>query len=182
MTYLPDSRVVDIVIHYSATAIENDTTIQDIDRMHRKRGFRETGYHFFLRKSGLVETGRDLSQPGRFEVGAHSLGENDASVGICFEGGVTRAAPNVGFDSRTPAQTAAMIKLIYDLKERFPNARVTGHRDMPGAATQCPGFDAGAWWASVEARPDPVPATPTKTTSPFAALFAAIAALFGGFK
>jgi len=30
---------------------------------------------------------------------------------------------------------------------------VLGHRDMPGAATQCPGFDAGAWWASVvEAR------------------------------
>ena len=45
-----------------------------------------------------------------------------------------------------------MIDLIDDLLARFPNARVEGHRDMPGAATQCPGFDAAAWWAGVEKR------------------------------
>jgi N-acetylmuramoyl-L-alanine amidase len=27
---------------------------------------------------------------------------------------------------------------------------VKGHRDMPGAATQCPGFDATAWWDGVQ--------------------------------
>jgi len=149
MTYLPDSRVTHLVIHYSATAIERDYTSNDIDQMHRKRGFREIGYHYFIRKSGAVETGRDLSQPGRFEVGAHSKGENSASIGICFEGGVRAAAPNVGFDSRTPEQTAAMIRVIDNLIERFPGAIVEGHRDMPGAATQCPGFDVRAWWDDV---------------------------------
>ena len=149
MSYLPDSNVTAIVIHFSATAIERSYTAADIDAMHKSRGFREIGYHFFIRRDGTVETGRDLSQPGRFEVGAHSQGENDSSIGICYEGGVRAAAPNVGFDSRTPAQTAAMIGLIRDMLKRFPGAIVRGHREMPGAATQCPGFTASAWWDEV---------------------------------
>lgn len=149
MSYLPDSRVTAIVIHYSATSIERSYTAADIDAMHRARGFREIGYHFFIRRDGTVEPGRDLSQPGRFEMGAHSQGENASSIGICYEGGVRAAAPNTGFDSRTPAQTASMIDLIRDLLERFPGAIVRGHREMPGAATQCPGFTGSAWWDEV---------------------------------
>lgn len=150
MGYLPDSRVTHIVIHYSATAIEKDFSAEDIDRMHRQRGFREIGYHWFIRKDGTCEMGRDLSEPGRFEVGAHSQGENSASIGICFEGGVKLSAPKVGFDSRTPAQKRAMVDLIDQMQERFPGAVVCGHRDMPGASTQCPGFDATAWWDEVQ--------------------------------
>ena len=146
MTYLPDSAVTHIVIHYSATPIEIDFSSAAIARIHKRRGFKEIGYHIYIRKDGSVEYGRDLSQPGRFEIGAHSKGENDQSVGICYEGGVRKATPNVGFDSRTPAQKEAMRKEIVKLLGRFPNAIVEGHRDMPGAATQCPGFDARAWW------------------------------------
>lgn len=160
MTYLPDSRVTAIVIHYSATVIEKSYTAADIDRWHREKGYREIGYHYFIRRDGTVETGRDLTQPGRFEMGAHSRGENDSSIGICYEGGVRAAAPNTGFDSRTPEQIEAMIALIRDLMERFPGAVVRGHREMPGAATQCPGFLASAWWDHVmraEAVPEAAP-------------------------
>lgn len=157
MSYLPDSRVTRIVIHYSATSIENDYTAADIDKMHKARGFKEIGYHYFIRKDGTVETGRDLSQPGRFEVGAHSKGENASSIGVCYEGGVRKASPNVGFDSRTPAQKAAMTKLVSELVERFDGALVDGHRDMPAAATQCPGFNAREWWDGVaKGAPQPV--------------------------
>ena len=188
MAYLPDSRVTVIVIHYSATPIERDFTAADIDRMHRARGFNEIGYHYFIRKDGTVETGRDLSQPGRFEQGAHSKGENSSSIGVCFEGGVRASAPNVGFDSRTPAQERAMERVVWDLLDRFPGAVVKGHRDMPGAATQCPGFNAQAWWDSVARAPVPPPpdiepiAPPAQEIppSPWAALFAAIARIFGG--
>ncbi|MFV1644949.1 N-acetylmuramoyl-L-alanine amidase [Phaeobacter sp. JH20_41] len=150
MSYKPDGQVKYIVIHYSATAVEDDVSADDIDRMHKRRGFRKIGYHWYIRKSGSIEMGRDLSQPGRFEAGAHSEGENSISVGICFEGGVRKGAMNAGFDSRTPAQTRAMIELIDKMLERFPGAVVRGHRDMPGAATQCPGFNATAWWDEVQ--------------------------------
>jgi len=177
MSYLPDSKVTWIVIHYSATAIERDYSAADIDAMHRARGFNEIGYHYFIRKNGRVETGRDLSQPGRFEVGAHSQGENSASIGICFEGGVRAASPNVGFDSRTPEQTAAMVALIRRMQVRFPGAVVTGHRDMPGAATQCPGFDVRAWWDGVSAKPEPrqpVDYAPPVTSPPSQGIWAAL--------
>lgn len=153
MVYRPDSALRWIVIHYSATPIEGDFTAADIDRMHRARGFKEIGYHFFIRKDGTIEKGRDTDRPGHFEQGAHSRGENDASIGICYEGGVKRGDVNTGLDTRTPEQTAALISLIRDLLKRYPGAEVVGHRDMPGAATQCPGFDAGAWWARVSAPP-----------------------------
>ena len=174
MSYKSDSDVAYIVIHYSATAVERDYTAADIDAMHRKRGFNEIGYHWFIRKDGTLEAGRSLSEPGRFEVGAHSKGENSVSIGICYEGGVTADQPNVGFDSRTPAQTKTMTGLIYKMLDRFPGAIVKGHRDMPGAATQCPAFDATAWW-------DEVVRNRNKPTG-LAALIAAIMALFGGKK
>jgi N-acetylmuramoyl-L-alanine amidase len=150
MTYISDDKVEWIVIHYSATPVEKSFSALDIDRIHRARGFKEIGYHLYGRRDGSVEAGRDLSNPGHFEQGAHSKGENSKSVGYCFEGGVTSAEPNVGFDSRTPEQIESMIREIKVLLLRFPNAKVVGHRDMPGASTQCPGFDVAAWWDSVK--------------------------------
>jgi N-acetylmuramoyl-L-alanine amidase len=149
MSYRTDSQINTLVIHYSATPIEDDYSSTDIDRMHRKRGFNEIGYHIYIRKDGSEEFGRDLSQPGRFEQGAHSKGENDTSIGICYEGGVRGSDLNLGFDSRTPEQIATMIKVIDRLQCRFVGSIVEGHRDMPGAATQCPGFNARLWWDSV---------------------------------
>lgn len=172
MTYRPDENVKWIVIHYSATPVESDFSAADIDRIHRKRGFKEIGYHKYIRKSGLVEKGRDLDQPGRFEQGAHSKGENDASIGVCFEGGVHASEPNTGLDTRTPEQVAAMIRVIDDLLKRYPNAEVVGHRDMPGAATQCPGFDANAWWKSARKKTRKSPAQ-SKTMKASATISAA---------
>lgn len=157
MTYLPDSRVKWLVVHYSATPIERRTTYGDIEAMHRARGFKEFGYHAYGPRPGGWQEGRDLSQPGRFEMGAHSQGENDEALGYCYEGGVRVDDIHTGFDSRTPAQTEAMIDWIDQMLARFggdgidpsKGPVVVGHKDMPGAATQCPGFDAAAWWAEV---------------------------------
>jgi N-acetylmuramoyl-L-alanine amidase len=189
MSYLPDERVRWIVIHYSASAIEREYTYEQLERDHLARGFREGGYHAYGPRKGGWTPGRDLSQPGRFEQGAHSKGENDASIGYCYEGGVTRAEPNRGHDTRTPEQIAAMTEWIDAQLERFGGDGVNpalgpvviGHRDMPGAATQCPGFDAGAWWRSVQAgralrHPDPA----EQPQGLVAALVAVLARIFGG--
>ncbi|WP_299648048.1 N-acetylmuramoyl-L-alanine amidase [uncultured Jannaschia sp.] len=189
MSYLPDDRVTTIVIHYSATAIDGrPITAAEIDKWHRQRGFAEIGYHYFIRRDGMAETGRDLSQPGRFEVGAHAKGNNSSSIGICYEGGVVSADVNKGFDTRTPAQTAAMVRLIRELQERFGPVAVVGHRDMPYASTQCPGFDAGAWWADVNRPPIVAPPVRPDVELPHpkpgivAAILAALAGAFAIFK
>lgn len=195
MKYLPDSAVTRIVIHYTGSPVEYDTTAAVVDRWHRTRKprpFAMIGYHYFIRLSGEVELGRNMARPGKWQRGAHVLPGNSTSIGICFAGGVTRADPETGFDSRSPAQTEAMIGLIDELLVRFPGARVVGHRDMPGAATQCPGFDAGAWWDEIvqlrqvarwraipapPERPAPVSGGAERKTGLAAALVAVLVAL-----
>ena len=148
MTSLTQRDIDYIVIHYTATPLESDFSAADIDAMHKRRGWAGIGYHKYIRKNGLIEKGRPLTVRG-----AHVKGHNHHSIGICYEGGVHAADPNTGLDTRTDAQKEAMIRVIRELLARYPDAQVIGHRDMPGAATQCPGFDAGKWWAEVNAGP-----------------------------
>lgn len=140
--------ITHIVVHYSATYPDQNLTIADIDRLHRERGFSMVGYHYFIRRNGMIEKGRDESV-----IGAHVGGQNTGKIGICCAGGIERATgPNVGVDNRTPEQIKSQIKLIKDLLIRYPNAKVVGHRDL--APTQCPGFDVIPWWEKVSKEKD----------------------------
>lgn len=139
-----------IVIHCAATREGQAITAADITRMHRVRGFRTIGYHYFLRLDGTREIGRPLEQ-----AGAHVEGHNADSIGICYAGGVD--AQGKAKDTRTPAQRAALRELIVELKGRFPHARICGHRDLSPDTDrdgkvephewlkQCPSFDVAAW-------------------------------------
>lgn len=149
-----------IVHHYSATYPDQDIGVAEIREMHRKRGWRDVGYHYVIRRDGTIERGRPES-----EVGAHVSGHNADSIGICCIGGIERATgPNVGVDNRTAAQREAAARLTRELLTRYPGADVVGHRDL--AATQCPGFDVRSWWAEVN-RPQVIhkPALPPKPTA-----------------
>lgn len=156
------SKITHIVVHYSATFADQNLTVRDIDKMHRARGWKMVGYHWVIRRDGVVEQGRPEAM-----VGAHVGGHNTGKIGICCIGGLDRATgPNKGVDNRTPEQIASLIKLIRDCLKRYPGAKVVGHRDL--APTQCPGFDVGAWWASVQRKPAPPavaapPGAPAKT-------------------
>lgn len=139
-------KVKYIVVHYSATYEDQDITAADIDRMHKTRGFDRIGYHYFIRRDGTLEVGRKEN-----ETGAHAKGYNSQAIGVCWAGGLNRATGvNKGVDNRTPAQTATLIRIIKDLLVRYPGATVIGHRDLPGASTQCPGFNVYAWWKGVK--------------------------------
>lgn len=146
-----------IVIHYSATYEDQNLTRDDIDKMHKARGWKMVGYHYVIRRDGAVEVGRPESM-----VGAHVANQNTGKIGICCIGGLNRATgPNVGVDNRTPAQIESLIGLVRDIRKRHPKAEVVGHRDL--AATQCPGFDVRTWWAKVnkKAAPEPTPVPPS---------------------
>lgn len=43
-----------IVIHCSATRCDRDYTVEQLLRDHKVRGFRTIGYHFYIRKNGVV--------------------------------------------------------------------------------------------------------------------------------
>ena len=143
-----------LVWHYTATYEDQDIGAVEIDRMHRARGWSGIGYHMVVRIDGRVETGRALDR-----MGSHVKGQNARKLGCVYVGGLRRATgPNIGHDTRTDAQRAAMARLTQDMLARFPIKRVCGHMDL--AATQCPAFDVGRWWQEVNglhiSRPAPI--------------------------
>ena len=133
-------RIDLIIVHCTATPAGRDVTAADVDRWHRQRGFRSIGYHYLVRLDGRVEQGRSDA-----EVGAHCSGRNANSIGVCYAGGCdSRMNPD---DTRTPEQCRALRELLAELKARYPDAKICGHRDF--AAKACPSFDATSEYAEL---------------------------------
>lgn len=130
------SKVDAIVIHCSATRADVDIHACDIERWHKQKGWKTVGYHYVIDLSGNIETGRPTD-----EVGAHAVGYNDHSIGICYVGGLDSLGKPC--DTRTGAQKEALRNLIYELVQEFPITDVLGHRDT-GANKDCPCFDVRA--------------------------------------
>lgn len=132
----------EIIVHCSATPEGQNVTAADIRRWHTVgNGWSDIGYHFVVRLDGTVEPGRPLAQ-----TGAHCRGHNARSVGICYVGGLA-ADGRTPKDTRTPAQRAALLTLLKELKQQFPGAAIHGHRDF--ATKACPSFDATAEYAGL---------------------------------
>ena len=130
-------KIREIIIHCSATAEGKDYTVNDITRWHKARGFQTIGYHFVVYRDGSVHLGRKLELEG-----AHCVGHNDASIGICYIGGCASDGKTAK-DTRTIEQRIALIDLVKELKEQYPKATVHGHREF--ASKACPSFDVQAW-------------------------------------
>lgn len=93
------------------------------------------GYHYLVLLDGTIQEGRPVTKPG-----AHCTGHNAHSIGVCYVGGLDSQMRPA--DTRTPAQREALIRLIRQLLDMFPKARVLGHCNL--AAKACPCFDARA--------------------------------------
>jgi len=129
-----------VAVHCSATPPDADIGVEEIRKWHRAKGWSDVGYHYVIRRAGLIEAGRSLDFQG-----AHVQGHNHEAVGICLVGGVRPdETPDANF---TAAQYASLETLIGLLLPRFPGAVVRGHRDFPGVTKACPCFDAAAWWS-----------------------------------
>lgn len=154
-----------IVIHCAATkngrplGNERQSAAEIIDKWHASRGFKRQawrtarfnphlkhiGYHFVIDCDGRCETAREIG-----EMGAHVRGHNKNSIGICL----------IGTDKFTRIQWQNLRQIVLQLKNRYPRAKVLGHRDLspdrngdgkitPEEWTKlCPGFSVDQWLAS----------------------------------
>ncbi len=139
-------KVDEIILHYTATPEGEEFSNEQIRHSHLARGFSDIGYHYVIGLNGDI-------RPGRAEAiaGAHCTGHNTRSIGVCYVGGCPkRMTPNwqnTGKDTRTPAQMAALEKLVKQLLKRYPGATVHGHYEF--ANKPCPGFDVKKWLTTV---------------------------------
>jgi N-acetylmuramoyl-L-alanine amidase len=130
-------RVIDkIIIHCSATPERKHFTTEDINNWHIQRGFKNIGYHYVIYLDGSIHKGRPEE-----EIGAHCTGANTTSIGICYIGGID-ALTRKPKDTRTDAQKESLVKLVNELKNKYPSAIVLGHNELSNK--DCPCFDVKA--------------------------------------
>lgn len=135
-----DRPINEIIIHCSATKAGREFHAADIRRWHLQRGFADIGYHFVIPLDGSVEPGRPLNQ-----TGAHCIGHNRRSIGICYIGGLDPAGHPA--DTRTKAQRQSLHILLQHLRLLYPSATIHGHREFSPKA--CPCFDASAEYSGL---------------------------------
>ena len=126
-------KITMIVIHCDGIMPHQHNTIAKIDAYHRKKGWKCVGYHEYVRRDGTIEHGRNIAEPG-----AHVVGHNSHSIGICYEGGLNSAGE--AEDTRTPEQVRALRQLVERYHAYFPDAMIVGHHDL-NPKKACPCFD-----------------------------------------
>ena len=136
------ARKIDkIIVHCSATPEGKDYSVDTIRKWHLQRGFSDIGYHYIIYRDGSIHTGRDESV-----IGAHCKGHNSNSIGVCYIGGVATDGKTPK-DTRTIEQKQSLVKLLKELKTKYPQASIHGHRDFSSKA--CPSFDATKEYSSI---------------------------------
>lgn len=127
-------KIDKIIIHCSATPEGRNVSLSDIRRIHiQQNGWNNIGYHYVVTLDGAVHKGRDES-----EIGAHTLGHNATSIGVCYIGGLAKDGKTPK-DTRTEAQRKTLRRLVAELKAKYPGASVHGHNEF--AAKACPSFN-----------------------------------------
>ena len=139
-----------IIIHHSASGWG---TAHFIDQCHKRRGWLGIGYHFVILNGytnsedlkarrrfdsliGSIECGRtldgDLWVEGD-EIGAHALGLNKDSIGICM---IHNTEPY------HPTMIHSLLQLTDGLMRRYniPAQNVLGHGEVDDKKPLCPGY------------------------------------------
>lgn len=128
-----------ITIHHTVTA--PDISLEGLLRIAWSRGFRTHGYAYYvqyIRGEVLIHQGRPENGDRWIterEQGAHSLGENATSIGVALVGDYEEhPVPQPLWEA---AVRLVGVRCFYSFLH--PSEAVKGHREMPGAATLCPG-------------------------------------------
>lgn len=133
-------KITKIIVHCSDTPEGRDDKAADIRRWHKARGFNDIGYHYVVDLDGTIEPGRDVTI-----AGAHTTGHNADSIGVCYIGGADTDMK--AKDTRTEEQKTALRLLLKYLVQKYPGAKIYGHRDF--ANKSCPSFDARTEYANL---------------------------------
>lgn len=111
-------------IHHTASP-RDTTTFEDVEKWHKARGFAKIGYSYLITADGVIHKGRAEG----LELAA-CKGHNKNAIAISVCGNFENEVP-------TEEQLHALFNLVSEVKDRYPDVQVKGHRDL--AATACPG-------------------------------------------
>jgi N-acetylmuramoyl-L-alanine amidase len=122
-----------IVIHCTAT--QPHASIEAIRNYWKNTlGWIQVGYHYIIDRNGNITQLADESVPTNGVAGY-----NANSIHISYIGGIdSNGSPK---DTRTALQRINLLELITEVKKRYPEAIIQGHRDFKGVKKACPSFE-----------------------------------------
>ena len=120
-----------IILHHSLTKDTKTVSWGAIRRYHKSLGWRDIGYHYGIE---MINNSPEILL-GRFEgqIGAHTRGYNQESIGICLVGNYDKI--KVPLDKWN-----LLLKLVRNIKQRYniPIDKIIGHREV-ASYKSCPG-------------------------------------------
>lgn len=126
-----------IVVHCTATL--PGTKVNAIRNYWKNTlGWRNPGYHYIIDAKGSITQLQDEQK-----IANGVKGYNAGSIHVSYIGGINNNGR--AEDTRTPEQQLAMLKLLLNIKARYPDAIILGHKDFPGVRKECPCFDVREW-------------------------------------
>lgn len=142
-----------IVIHTSATRYGVHVNDNDFYRWHVvEHGWPRVGYCYVIYPDGRVWQVHDDDRT----YCNHVKGFNNVALGICLVGGLDRSTAKPD-NQYTSMQMIALKQLVERLLKKYPQAQVTGHRDLSPDLNkdgviqsneylkECPCFNAPSW-------------------------------------
>lgn len=128
LQFIKPKREVDrVFIHCSASdAIAHDD-IEVIKSWHLARKWNDIGYHFFIRKDGTLEVGRDIEN-----TPAAQKGHNKGTIAICLHG--------LRIDKFTEDQFDTLFNLCHAIDREYEFVTFHAHNEVNSNKT-CPVFE-----------------------------------------
>ncbi len=115
-----------IVVHHTESS--PNTSVADVDRWHKSKGWDGIGYHFLIGSDGTINVGRPLAKQG-----AHAYQHNETTIGIALAGSFER-------HDLPSKQAQGLIRLAGALSTQYgidPLEHMVGHIHLN--QTACPG-------------------------------------------
>lgn len=117
-----------IVIHHTG-GNDIDASAEQIHGWHLNNGWAGIGYHFVIRKDGIIERGRP-----EWAIGSHAYGENSHTLGVHLSGDFMEAEPT---DAQIEMCAMLLANLCTDYDIPIDRDHIVGHCDL--MSTDCPG-------------------------------------------
>jgi len=136
-----------IIVHHTGgtdkdpLADTSNHTAAQVDFYHKSKGWDGIGYNWFIEKDGRTVKGRDEAK-----TGAHTIGYNEKSIGICLAGNFDKTLP-------TAPQVESLAKLLQEkmLQYKIPVDKIIPHRTF--ANKTCYGKRLADDWARKLVKP-----------------------------
>ena len=128
----PKRNVAKVFLHCSASDHAHHDNAETMDKWHKERGWSGIGYHYFIRKDGVIQVGRDIEK-----VPAAQRGHNTGSIAICVHG--------LDVNKFTKEQRASLTALCLTLNKLYRGGLTFhGHREVEKNKA-CPVFNYRLW-------------------------------------